>query len=196
MRRIRVLSALLTGLSLPAGIMAQDGKETPLTTREPHYYIDHARPADKINAIYPHDISLRTVQGDTVVSSEVLPQGKPVMLLFWLTTCYPCRMELDALRKVYGSWQDSLDFELIAISTDFPKNYAAVEQRVGEQQWPWPVFVDLHREFSRILPGGLNGLPQTFFLNAQGEITGHKRKFRPGDEAELFALLRQAAGKP
>jgi len=176
-----------------ASVPGQTSPETPLQSRQPAYVMDTARPAEKINAVYPHDILLLHPAGDTVSSAEVLPTGKPVMLLFWLTTCYPCRMELEALARVWPQWKDSLDFELVAISTDFSKNYPAFRERVAEQQWPWPAYADLNREFSRILPGGLNGLPQTFFLDARGQIRGHKRKFRPGDEAELFRMLQEAA---
>lgn len=171
----------------------QTSPEVPLQSRQPSYIMDTARPAGEIDGTYPHDIRLLSVRGDTLLSSEVLPTGKPVVLLFWLTTCYPCRMELEALQKVWPQWKDSLDFELVAISTDFPRNYPAFFSRVEEQGWPWPAYIDINREFSRILPGGLNGLPQTFFLDSRGRIHGHKRKFRPGDEAELFRMLQAAA---
>jgi cytochrome c biogenesis protein CcmG, thiol:disulfide interchange protein DsbE len=186
-----IWAGMTVGCLTPAS--CQTSPETPLQSRQPSYVMDTARPAAQINADYPHDIQLLHPSGDTVSSAEVLPTGKPVMLLFWLTTCYPCRMELEALAKVWPQWKDSLDFELVAISTDFARNYPAFLERVAEQQWPWPAYVDLNREFSRILPGGLNGLPQTFFLDAGGQIRGHKRKFRPGDEAELFRMLQEAA---
>lgn len=170
--------------------------EQPLTPRTPNYVLDLARPADKINASYPYDIPIRTISGDTVTSDVVLPSlGKPILLLFWLTTCYPCRMELETILKAWPQWKESLNFEMVAISTDFPKNYPAVAQRVTEQNWPWHSFIDLNREFGRILPGGLNGLPQTFILNDKGEIVYHKRKFRPGDEVEIYNMLQSVAMK-
>lgn len=189
----RCFFALAAGLLSLSSLQAQ--AEQPLQSRNPSYVIETARAPSQIRADYPYDIALRTVTGDTLQSDLVLPApGKPTILLFWLTTCYPCRMELEALQRVWADWQKEVDFHLVAISTDFAKNYPAVEQRVQEQQWPWPAYIDLNREFSKILPGGLNGLPQTFFLNAEGQIVAHKRKFRPGDEAEMLDLLKQAAG--
>lgn len=183
---------------LSNSVLAQktpDG-EQPLTPRTPNYVLDLARPVDKINAIYPYDIPLRTMSGDTLTSDVLLPAtGKPIVLLFWLTTCYPCRLELETILKAWPQWKESLDFEMVSISTDFPKNYPAVSQRVTEQNWPWHAFIDLNREFGRILPGGLNGLPQTFIINDKGEIVYHKRKFRPGDEVEIFNTLQSVAMK-
>lgn len=191
--RFRIIPVITASVLLQSAV-AQTSPEVPLQSREPSYVMDTARPTEKIDGTYPHDIRLLSAAGDTLLSSQVLPTGKPVVLLFWLTTCYPCRMELEALQKVWPQWKDSLDFELVAISTDFARNYPAFFARVEEQAWPWPAYIDLNREFSRILPGGLNGLPQTFFLDARGRIHGHKRKFRPGDETEMFLMLREAAG--
>ena len=170
--------------------------QKPLESRPPSYIMDTARPAADIQDTYPFDIRLISGQGDTLGSEAVFPAlTKPVVLLFWLTTCYPCRMELEALKKSVPEWQQSVDFELIAISTDFAKNLPAFYSRVEEGAWPWLAYNDYNREFSKIMPGGLNGLPQTFVIGKDGEILYHKRKFRPGDEAEIWEAIQAAAKK-
>lgn len=196
MNKIRTSALWLAFLSgAPAAVMGQISPEKPMQSLPPNYIIETARQPDKIRREYPHDIQLRTVSGDTVLSSKVLPQGKgrPIVLLFWLTTCGPCRMELDAIKQNYAAWQAETPFDLVAISTDFPRNYPAFDTRVATEQWPWPAFIDLNREFGKILPGELNGLPQTFILDAKGNILHHKRKFRPGDEAQIFELIKSVA---
>lgn len=178
------------------GLQAQEGQEKPLETREPTYIMDTARPATEINAVYPYDIQLKQADGQLVSSDQVLPtNGKPTVLLFWLTTCFPCRMELEALRKAVPGWREETDFNLVAISTDFAKNFPAFVERVQTGDWSWPAFNDVNREFSRILPGQLNGLPQTFVIDGSGEIVYHHRKYRPGDELALYEAVKQAAGK-
>lgn len=161
--------------------------------RQHTYIMESSRSAGQMVADYPYDISLINTRGDTVLSTEVFPSvDKPIVLLFWLTTCYPCRMELEAIRKNWTAWQQEQSFHLLAISTDFPKNMDAFVQR-STDGWHWPAYNDFRREFSRIMPGGLNGLPQTFVLNKAGEIVYHKRRFRPGDEIELFDAIKKAA---
>lgn len=181
----------------PAGLMAQTSPEKPMQSMPSNYIIETARQPDKIQRQYPHDIQLRTADGDTVLSARVLPQGgnKPIVLLFWLTTCGPCRMELDAFKQQYAAWQAETPFDLVAISTDFPKNYPSFESRVAAEKWPWPAYIDLNREFGKILPGELNGLPQTFILDPQGNIRHHKRKFRPGDEVQIYELIKAVASE-
>ncbi|MBK7345246.1 MAG: TlpA family protein disulfide reductase [Saprospiraceae bacterium] len=158
-----------------------------------NYIMDTARPVAEIKTTYPYDIELKQADGTLVRSDQVFPMnGKPTILLFWLTTCYPCRMELETLKENVPIWSKETDFNLIAISTDFEKNFGSFTQRVKDGQWPWSAYNDLHREFSRFLPGGLNGLPQTFVLNGSGEIVYHKRKFRPGDEVALYEAIKSA----
>ena len=42
------------------------------------------------------------------------------------------------------------------------------------------------------MPGRLNGLPQVFLLDKNGEIVYHKRKYLPGDEDKLFEAIKEA----
>lgn len=191
----RLISILLFGL-LAISLFGQEVEEQALKTHTPNYIMDTARPAADIQSVFPYDIELKRADGTLTTSDQVFPNnGKPTVLLFWLTTCFPCRMELEALKKEVPEWMKETDFNLVAISTDFAKNFDAFTRRVEESQWPWMAYNDVHREFSRILPGGLNGLPQTFVLNGAGEIVYHKRKYRPGDEEALHSAIRSTAEK-
>jgi len=154
-------------------------------------YTDTARPAEKIQQNYPYDIALRNAAGDTLNTSLVFEKnGKPTVLLFWLTTCAPCRRELTAISSKFEGWKTEADFNLYAISIDFPHNYEQFINRVTESRWPFPAYLDLNREFGNIMPGRLNGLPQTFILDKDGNIVHHKRKYATGDEDELFNLVK------
>ncbi len=185
-----VVSLLAWTLLLPTLVR---GQETDAPARErPRYQIvvDKARPANEIQSTYPYDIPLRTADGEVLNSAQVLKRnGKPTVLLFWLTTCIPCRYELEAIRKKFEDWRRRAEFNFYAISTDFEKNFPQFVKRVREEQWPFEAYHDMHREFRRIMPGELNGLPQVFLLDARGNIVYHKRKYRSGDEDLLFAKI-------
>jgi peroxiredoxin len=156
------------------------------------YYMDTARPSDQIEKTFPYNISLRNAQGDTLNSANVFQKnGKPTVLMFWLTTCGPCRMELNAIKDKFDGWKQQADFNLYAISTDFPKNYPQFVSRVDEGNWHFPAYHDLNREFRLVMPGELNGLPQVFVLDKNGNIAYHTRKYMPGDEDALFEEIRK-----
>ena len=163
----------------------------PTKTKKRSYIIDTARPKTEIEQKFPYDIDLKGIDGQIVNSSEALKaNGKPTILLFWLTTCYPCRVEMKAIKELYASWQTEADFNLVAISTDFPKNYDNFVKLVQKNNWAWQSYNDVNREFRYVLPGGLNGLPQSFILDADGNIVYHKRKYSSGDEKRLFERVK------
>lgn len=166
------------------------------TTKKPvrNRMMSQSRAKNDIVATYPFDIDLKDAKGKVHKSNDILKKnGKPTVVLFWLTTCYPCKIEMAAIQKEYEGWQKEADFNLVAISTDFSKNYPAFTKMVEEKNWPWEAYNDVNREFRNVMPGALNGLPQTFVFDKNGEIAYHKRKYRSGDEKKLFAKVKELA---
>lgn len=160
------------------------------------YMVDTSRPKNKIKPNFPFDIPITNPLRDSLNTENILAKnGKPTIVLFWLTTCYPCRIEMNAIKKVYPEWKKEADFNLVAISTDFQKNYERFIKRVEKEAWEWDTYHDTSREFRKVLPGGLNGLPQTFVFDKDGNIAYHKRKYQTGDELKLFEEVKKLAAK-
>ncbi len=157
-----------------------------------NYYVSTAREKSKIKQEFPYDIALKGMDKSTTRTDTVFKtNGKPLVVMFWLTTCFPCRMELQAIKEKYPAWKKETDFELIAMSYDFPRNEEAIYQRVKEEQWPFPVYWDFNKEFGSVLPGELNGLPQVFVFDKDGKLVYQKRKYTPGDEETLYAKVKE-----
>lgn len=189
--------AKAAGINTPATAEAPNAKQDSIPPiRRPRTVMDTSRPVSKMKTDFPFDIDVSTPTGEKRNSATaILTKGKPTILLFWLTTCYPCRMELAAIKKNYAAWQAETDFNLFAISTDFSVNYERFQTMVKKNEWPFPAFHDTNREFRKVMPGGLNGLPQVFVLNAEGEVVMHKRKYQSGDEHKLYAKVKELAGQ-
>ncbi len=151
-----------------------------------------SRPSEKINTTFPYDIDLKNADGQTVNSSKLFKKNKrATVLLFWMTTCGPCRMELNAISGKFDTWKKKTDFDFYAISIDFSDRVEQFNTRVKESKWPFPAYFDINREFRSVMPGELNGLPQLFVLNKKGEVIYHTRRFIPGDEDKLFEALQK-----
>ncbi len=159
------------------------------------FYRSTARPIDSLETSFPYDIQLLAssgLGGDTslVSSTALLGQNlgrRPVLMLFWLTTCGPCRQELDALAERMEAWRGAVDFAFVPISIDFPKRRAEFHGRAGG--YPWVSYLDVDREFPVVMPGKLNGVPQVFLFDAEGQLVLRQRKFRAGDlDAIALAL--------
>lgn len=145
-----------------------------------------------IKTDYPYNIDMKTPDGEVINSSKVFKQnGKPSVVMFWLTTCYPCGLELAAITKKFPQWQEEADFNLYAISTDWPKNAAKFSKRVKSGKWTFEAYHDYNRQFIKEMPAGLNGLPQVFVFDKEGTIVYHKRKYQPGDEDVLFEKVKE-----
>ncbi len=165
-------------------------------TNNSNYIVSTSRKKTEIEQNFPYDIALRRADGSETNSAEMLKKnGKPTILLFWLTTCYPCKIEMKAIKAKFPEWQKETDFNLVAISTDFEKNYGKFQEMVKTNEWGWETYHDFNREFRYVMPGELNGLPQTFIIDKNGEIVYHKRKYSSGDEDKLYEKVKALALK-
>lgn len=153
---------------------------------------ESSRSENNIDKKFPYDIMLKNADGKEVISKKLLKKnGKPTIIMFWLTTCGPCRMELEAIKNKYENWTKEAKFNFWAISTDWAENSTKFVERVKSENWPFEAYHDMNREFKYVMPGGLNGLPQVFVLNKDGEIIYHKRRYIPGDEDTLFEEIKK-----
>lgn len=143
---------------------------------------------------YPYAVALKDKNKKVQKSYEILPQSdKPTVMLFWLTTCNPCAREIKAVQERFAQWQQDTPFHLVAMSMDRDENYPAFIERVTSEQWPFAAYWDFNREFKGLMPGNLNGLPQTFIFDKNGNLTWSKRGYLPGDEVALFEKIQEAA---
>ena len=50
------------------------------------------------------NMTLKTISGKSIESSEVLNSQGFSIISFWATWCIPCINELDAINELYDSW--------------------------------------------------------------------------------------------
>ncbi len=172
-----------------ASISTQDNKV--VTANKRNYVKDVSRATNDMVQQFPFDITVRDKNDKHYKSNDIFSKDKPTVVLFWLTTCPPCKIEMAQIKKKYAGWKEEADFDLVAISTDFEKNYPRFVEMVNQNEWEWETYHDMNREFRKVLPGGLNGLPQTFVFDKDGNIAYHKRKYKTGDEDKLFEAVKE-----
>ena len=153
------------------------------------------RPDEKVKKEFPFDIPITDKQGLITNSAKALPSdGKPLVVFFWMTTCGPCRAELTAIKGKYEAWQKEAPFKMVAVSIDFPTRHDAFKERVQIEGWQWEAYHDWNREFTAVMPGNLNGVPQVFLFDKNGKIVYTTRKYIGGEEDELFAKIKEMSG--
>ncbi len=145
------------------------------------------------NTGYPYTVALEKENGE-IITSNTLLKAKPTVVLFWMTTCGPCKREIKALSQKVPQWKTEMDFDIVLVSRDFPKNHSRVWELKNQGTWPFETFIDKERVFGEDMPGALNGLPQLFLYNEKGDIIYNTRKYRPGDEDKLYNELKKLIG--
>ena len=146
------------------------------------------------NAKLPENISLKTLDGKTVQSSEIKNDGKPIIISFWATWCKPCNNELDAIKEVYEEWQNETGVKLVAISIDDTRSAARVKPWVDGKDWPYEVYLDQNKDLARAMNVGAD-VPFSFIVDGNGEIVWQHKGYQPGAEEELIEQVKSFINK-
>ncbi len=141
------------------------------------------------NAKMPDNITLKSLDGQSVQSSVIQNDGKPIIISFWATWCKPCNKELNAIREVYEEWQEETGVKLVAISIDDARSASRVKPHVDGNDWPYEVYLDQNQDFKRAM--NVVNVPHTFILNGEGEIVWQHTGYQDGGEEEVIEKVRE-----
>ncbi len=128
--------------------------------------------------------ALKSFGGEEVRLSDF--RGKTVLVNFWASWCHPCREEAPVLEKTYISLAGR-QIEFIGINImDDRKNAEEYVKSFGG------TFVNVYDPENRVhLDYGVGGVPETFFVNAEGTVTGRHRG--PLTEKMIMSYIENAA---
>ena len=107
--------------------------------------------------------------GEEVHLSELVSQGKPVVLNFWAALCPPCRAEMPDIQRVF----DQRGGEVTIVGIDI-----GPQQFLGSREDAKRLLVDLGISYpvgttfdeSIVRDFRLVGMPTTFFIHADGSL--------------------------
>lgn len=139
-------------------------------------------------------VDIRTLNGKTVNIQQYTHQtGKITVLSFWATWCKPCIQELDAIKDLYSEWQEKYNVQLVAVTIDDTRTLAKVGPLVESKAWDYVILADPNRALMAAL--NFQTPPQTFLLNAQGDVIYEHTGYVPGNEYELEEKIKAVAAQ-
>ena len=172
---LAVLSVILFG-AVYFGLSAQSDK---LSDEQKNKIADIVRDID----LSP-DFKLTDLNDSTHTLKEL--KGKVVLLNFWATWCYPCRMEIPEFNDIYDKYSnDGLEILGISISDNkkmlinFTKSYKI----------DYPVLYGSSQEINNLTLqyGGVNAVPTSFLIGKKGNIL----KTYPGAIMKGYPIYNQ-----
>ena len=134
-------------------------------------------------------VTLKTIDGKSVNTSELSNDGKPFIIDFFATWCKPCNRELDAIAEVYEDWQQETGVKIVAVSIDQAQNISKVKPLVENHGWEYEVLLDPNGDFKRAL--GIQMIPYVLIVDGQGNIVYKHNGYTDGAEEELINKVRE-----
>lgn len=129
------------------------------------------------------DFALRAHAGENVRLSE--HRGDVVVLSFWSSRCGPCRGQLAALDRSYGTYRGA-GLRVYGINVDDDQRRAADFARSLEVQFP--LLLDPRKAVSRQYR--VDNLPLTLLIDRSGAVRYVHRDPSAKGDAQLLRQLR------
>ncbi len=122
-------------------------------------------PSVRVGAGQAPEVTFTTFDGQRMRLSDF--RGKPVVMNFWASWCIPCREEAATLEQAWKTHQDKVQFVGLAY--------------LDQDKYALPYL----QEFGITYPNGhdlgskaytayhVQGVPETFFIDASGNVQGY-----------------------
>lgn len=138
------------------------------------------------------DVQVVDRDGNAVNLAEYATDGDPKIISLWATWCGPCRMELNALSKVYDRWKETYGVEIIAVTVDVPSMVSRAEKMFDKNGWTYTFFHDKNKSLLESL--GIQGIPYSMLIDGAGNVVSTQSGYFPGYEKDLEAKIKKLKG--
>ncbi len=106
-----------------------------------------------------------TFDGEKFTNEDLI--GKVVLINFWASWCKPCEQEAKELQIAWEQYQD--DGNVLFLGVDYVDTTNEALEYLERFEITYPNGPDLRTSISQAFR--IRGVPESFFLNAEGEVT-------------------------
>ena len=120
---------------------------------------------EEINENAAPDFTVVDYDGNKVKLSDF--KGKPVVLNFWATWCYYCKVEMPDFNEVYKENPD-IQFLMVNATGTNGETVDSAKAYIEQEKYEFDVFFDTDHE--AINTYRVSSFPQTIFIDKDGNI--------------------------
>jgi len=134
------------------------------------------------------DFTLKDADGNDVnIYKDVLNNGQIAVIDFWATWCVPCCLELPHLNTMH---EENEEVTVVIVSEDSKRSLKRAAKYIKEKGYTVISLYDPTGEVKKLL--GVEVMPETFYVQPDGEIVYHHKGYKKGEEIEMFKHLDEA----
>ena len=111
------------------------------------------------------NFTLTDLAGKKVSLSDF--RGHPVMVNFWATWCGPCKLEMPWFERLYGKYKPQ-GLVILGLSQDEGTDKADIASAAKKIGVSYPILLPDEKVAKEY--GGVDYLPETFYVDAKGKI--------------------------
>ena len=137
------------------------------------------------------DVKIENEAGKVISTRSLV--GKPMIISYLSLACKPCIQELYAMNDALEEWREEADFEVVAISVDDVRLKARAKAKATSMGWDFVCLFDANQAMKRAMNVSLT--PQSFVVDAEGNIVFSHSGYTPGSEQLLFEKLLETIKK-
>ncbi len=166
-----ILIAVTIILGIGAIVITKHFNENTSTEQPESTYDESTSDETEVPKELAPDFAVVDKNGNKIKLSDM--KGKPVVLNFWASWCGPCKSEMPDFEEAYKEYGDEITFMMVNLTDGNRETIDTAQNFIDGQGYTFPVYFDT--ESNGAAAYGVNSIPVTYFIDAEGYLVAYGR---------------------